>query len=149
MGQAFEVAQQDRRLKPSGKLADFVGHGCLESRAVGRNEHGWLARWAIDLIKPTLLTRPPASTICPRTPRDARGNAKEPSAERPLKPDVCGPPHEHEKRGLKGILGIVRADQKAPADSENHRPVPLDQDREGHLRARIATADKPIQKLPV
>jgi len=45
--------------------------------------------------------------------------------------DRCGFASQHQKRGLKGILGIVRVPQQAIANPQNHWPVPAHQRREG------------------
>ena len=52
------------------------------------------------------------------------GPQRDVAAERPRFLD------EDQERGLEGILGIVRILQDAPADAQDHRPVPRHQDLE-------------------
>ena len=56
---------------------------------------------------------------------------------------------QDEKRRLKGILGVVRVGQNAPAHPQDHRPVSLDQGREGQLGRLAAAGREPLQKLTV
>jgi hypothetical protein len=42
-----------------------------------------------------------------------------------------GPAHQHQKGGLKGILGRMRIAEQTPAHPKNHRPMPAHQEREG------------------
>ena len=69
----------------------------------------------------------------------------EPARERTTAPDRPGPPGEHQEHGLGGILGIMRVAQDLPADAEDHRPVTLDQGREGGL---VVPRDKEVQRWP-
>ena len=47
---------------------------------------------------------------------------------------------------MKGILGVVVVTQNLPADPLHHRPVPLDERREGRF---VATGREQVKQLPV
>jgi hypothetical protein len=47
--------------------------------------------------------------------------------------DGCGFLSQHQKRGLKGILGVLRVAKHAPADREDKSPMPLHERRKGRL----------------
>ena len=48
--------------------------------------------------------------------------------------------------GLEGVLGVVGVVQHAAADAQHHRPVPVQQGREGFL---ISAAGEPVQEVRV
>jgi hypothetical protein len=41
-----------------------------------------------------------------------------------------GSPEEDEERGLEGVLGVVGVSEKAPADTQDHGPMPSQDGRE-------------------
>ena len=47
------------------------------------------------------------------------------------------------------ILGLVRVPDQAPAEAQDHRPVPIDQDPERLLAGGVAIAPETIQELAV
>ena len=49
----------------------------------------------------------------------------------------------------KASCGVVRVRQHAAADPQHHRPVPLDQDREGQLGGLAPVGREPLQELAV
>ncbi len=53
---------------------------------------------------------------------------------------------EDEERGLEGVLGIVVVAEDAPADAQDHRPMPPDDRLERRL---IATCDEPFEQIAV
>ena len=73
----------------------------------------------------------------------------EPGTQRIPHPERPGLLDQDQERGLEGILCIVRVDQHAPADAQDHRPVPLDQDREGQLGRLAPVGREPLQELAV
>ena len=73
----------------------------------------------------------------------------EPGAERVPHPEAAGLLDQDQERGLEGILRVVRVGEHAPADAQDHRPVPLDQDREGQLGRLAAVGREPLQELAV
>ena len=73
----------------------------------------------------------------------------EPGAQRIPHPEGPGLPDQDQERRLERILGVVRVGQDAPADAQDHRPMPLDQDREGQLGRLAPIGREPLQELPV
>ena len=53
------------------------------------------------------------------------------------------------KVAWKASSRVVRVGQDAPADAQDHRPVPLDQGREGQLGRLAPAGREPLQELPV
>jgi hypothetical protein len=50
---------------------------------------------------------------------------------------------------LNGIFCVLGVAQQAPADSEDHRSVTVNQDFKSRLCGPITAGDKAIEKLPV
>ena len=79
----------------------------------------------------------------------------QPAPDRLLPAHGGGPADEDEERGLEGVLGVVLVAQDRAADAEDHRPVPLDQGREGRpgrlvpVPVPVRTAGEPAQQLAV
>jgi hypothetical protein len=73
----------------------------------------------------------------------------EPGAQGVAHPEAAGLPDQDEEGGLEGVVRVVRVVEHAPADAEDHRPVPLDQGREGQLRGLAAAGREPLQELAV
>ncbi len=57
----------------------------------------------------------------------------QPGAERVAHPERSALADEHLKRRLEGVLRLVLIPQDRPAGAKDHRPVPLDEGREGQL----------------
>jgi hypothetical protein len=77
------------------------------------------------------------------------GNAVQPARQLITPRDRRRLAREHQECGLKGILGRVPVPENAPADTQNHGPMPLHQGCERRLRGLIAARDEPIQQLGV
>ena len=59
-------------------------------------------------------------------------------------------PGQDEEGGLRGVLGLVLVAEDLAADAEDHRPMPLDQRREGGLGRRLARlVGEPAEELAV
>jgi hypothetical protein len=58
----------------------------------------------------------------------------------------AGVPGQDQERGLEGILGVVVIAQDLATHPLHHRPVPLDQRREGGF---LPTAHEPVEQLPI
>ena len=79
-------------------------------------------------------------------PRDA----EQPVADRIAAADGRGLADQQEERRLEGVGRIVRIAQDPPADAQDHRPVPLQQRREGRLGfRRVVPAEEPRQERTV
>ena len=61
-------------------------------------------------------------------------------------PDRAGLLDQDEEGGLEGVLGVVGVAQDAPADGQDHRPVPRHQRLEGR---RIALGEEAVEELRV
>ena len=61
-------------------------------------------------------------------------------------PDRAGLAGQDEERRLEGVLGVVRVAEDAPADGQDHRPVPRHQGRERRL---VAPGDEPPEQRGV
>ena len=73
----------------------------------------------------------------------------QPGSQRVAHPEAAGLAHQNQESGLKGILRVVRIGQYAPANAQDHRPMPLDQGGE-RLLGRIAPLGRePLEKLAV
>ena len=107
-----------------------------------------LARRAPSLREPSLMPAA-AGRVGPRPGRDAMRDAVQPARERVLHPERPRLAGQHEERGLEGVLGGVLVAEHAPADAEDHRPVPLHQGLEGQLGAVLVPGGEPRQQLGI
>src|SRR5262245_7393965 len=73
-------------------------------------------------------------------------DAVQPVGDHLARPNGSGLLYEHEKRGMKSILGPVMLAQHPAANAEHHRPMPAHQSFERRLIARI---DKRLQELRI
>ena len=71
-----------------------------------------------------------------RFPRRAAGHAVEPAAHERAVAQARGLAREDEEGGLEGVLRILLVAEHAPAEVEDHRPVPPHQGRESRVAAR-------------
>src|SRR5438874_2326038 len=78
--------------------------------------------------------------------RRVTSHAVEPIAKRSSAAQAGRLAHQHEKRRLKRVLGIVMMVQDPPANAQHHGGMPSDQRRKRRL---IALSDKALQKLAV
>jgi hypothetical protein len=74
-----------------------------------------------------------AGPLPPCTAGNAIGDPVQPARERASLPDRGCLAVEDKKRGLEGILGVLRIAQNVPTDPENHRTMPRN---DGGERAR-------------
>jgi hypothetical protein len=79
----------------------------------------------------------------------AEGHLVQPGAQRIAHPETAGLLDQHQEGRLKGVLRVVRVGQHAPADSQDHRSMPLEQRGEGEVGSLASAGRKPLQKLPV
>ena len=142
----LQVAEDDRRPVGLGEPGDLLGED-RPGLGPGMIRHD-LARRAAGLRESTLV---PAATggVGPRPGRDAMRDAVQPARERVLHPERPGLPGQHEEGGLEGVLGGMLVAEHAPADAEDHRPVPLHQGLEGQLGAVLVAGGEPRQELGI
>jgi hypothetical protein len=62
---------------------------------------------------------------------DTVGYSIKPTPDRLPPGNRSGLTHQNEKRGLKGIVGVMAIVQDAAADAQDHRTMPLEQSFEG------------------
>ena len=124
--------------------------------AFGGNRHnrcGGFPGKPIDLVpdvdlEPRRMLRPhaPAISLSPTgdepgrsgTGRDPAGHPVQPTGQRFPLSDRARLANQDQERRLKSVLGIVRVPQDPRRQTEDHRPVPLDQHRERRLGPRVA-----------
>ena len=129
LGQALQVAEHDRRRGTAP--------------AAGRSPRGRSAATSSSVgLRPpvarTSVRRPSARAASPGRSPSGRGwrptcHLVEPGAQGVPDPERAGPAHQHQEGGLEGVVGVVLVREDRPADAQDHRPVPLDQGREGQL----------------
>ena len=110
-----------------------------------------LARSRRDRSTSRGRSRPPSA----RVPPTGRGHACRPTrrggprrgatAPTSRRPERAAPAHQDQERGLERVLGVVLVAEDGPADPQDHRPVPLDQDREGQLGRLVAPRREALQ----
>ena len=149
MGQALEIAEDDRRQVLLRQPADFLVERRQQLDPVGGRFRG--DRFASERYGP----HPGALGARLGLGGDSSGHAIQPAAQRVSHPDRSSPAHQHEERRLKGVLNVVRVGQGAPADAQDHRPMPRHQGRERRLGGergvlrRGTPGQEPIQQLRV
>ncbi len=80
---------------------------------------------------------------------DSPRHAMEPRAERLANPDRVALAHEHQERGLKCVVGVMRVADHAAAKAQDHRPVAFDQNAERLLARRTPVRPKALEQLAV
>ena len=125
LGQSRDLFADDRR--DVVRVAGSVGGGLVGHRG-----------------SPPLVL-PASGGVRPGPRRDPRGRAEQPARHRLPLLDRARPPDQCEERRLKGILGVVRVVEHAPAEPQHHRPVP----RHQRLERRILAVEEPPQQLAV
>jgi hypothetical protein len=61
-------------------------------------------------------------------------------------PDRGGAAGQHEEGRLRGVLGLMLVADDLPTEAHDHRPMSLDQGREGVL---IALGGELLEELPI
>jgi hypothetical protein len=107
---------------------------------------GFWRRCGVGHVGHLLLAGPPSRRGGPRFQGGAVGDAVQPVADPLALPDAGGLAGEDKKRGLKGVLSVVRVARHAAANAQHHRPMPAEQRLERRL---VAPGDKAFQQLPV
>jgi hypothetical protein len=143
VGTALDVAQHDRHPEAVGEAVDLrVDHG-------GELIAAELVPVRIPHRNRPPLGRPPPTGRHAGADRGAAGDPMEPRTERVAHPERAGLPHQDQKGGLEGVLGVVVVAEDRAADPPDHRPVPLDQGREGRLGRLAAAGGESLQQLTV
>ena len=76
-------------------------------------------------------------------------HAMQPGSQRVPHPEPASFLNQHQERGLKRVLSVVRVAREMTAHSHDHRAVPFDQGCEGTF-GRVAVAGRePFQQLGV
>ena len=103
---------------------------------------------AMSSLKET-WSRRRSSGPTPRAAGDPAGDAVEPRADRVANPDGVALAHEHQERGLHGIIGVMGIRNEAAAEGQHHWPVPLEENAEGLLAGGARIAVEALEKLGV
>jgi hypothetical protein len=85
----------------------------------------------------------------PRLPRRSKGYSVEPLSQKVRLVDRAGPPGQDQERSLERILGGVSVAYDLLTNAQNHRPMSLDQGREGNFSVFVAIGDESRQQLAV
>jgi hypothetical protein len=143
-GVSFEVTEHERRAVRLAQAAELLVEHAAEvvrrlDDAGGRGDFGGRL----------VLVRPSPARRAPDLSGGAEGDAVEPASARGPVPDRAGLAEQDEEGRLKGVLDVVRVAQGVPADAEDHRPVPVDQGREGGFRGLAASCEEAVEQLSV
>ena len=71
--------------------------------------------------------------------RDSKRHPEEPARQRIAPPDRARLLGQDQKRRLRRVLSVVKVAQHLAADTQNHRPVAVDQRGEGIGRVGVAS----------
>ncbi len=146
---AFVQSQQSGRIGPAAAL-QFAQHHRLAilawqplQRSVEQRQpvarrirHASRLRHAFD----QLLALPQARSPAQRLPGRAPGDGAEPIHQFCLTANRSRPANQHQKRGLKGVVGIRGRAEHPPAHGPHHRPMTAQQFLEGRFIALVAKA---------
>ncbi len=142
--------QDHRGAESFGEAVHLVDQRGIVDLRLGRHRGSRFIVQGSALDAELLQMAPPPGTVDPRPCRHPAGDAEEPAAHRIPVPDGPGLAHQDQEGRLKGIVGVVRVAQFAPADAQHHRAVTVDQRREGGLRGRgIIPGQKSFQELTI
>ena len=142
VGPSFEVAEDHRSAEAFWETLDFFVQDRAEVVEIVMAAFG--IRDGSQSFMTSLTSRGGACAECGLV-----GNAMEPRSERLFHPEPACFFHKDKERGLKRILRIVLIDENVPADSQDHRPVPLDERGERQFRGLAAIGHESFEKLAV
>ncbi len=152
MGQPFQIAQHHSLAVLLRQAADlFMEHPVRIIERAGDPVSLAVFGLRRHLGVPPLVTLP-SRLSRPRAGGHAQRHAVEPRTDRAVSADRLSAARQDQERRLKGILGPVRIAQHRAAGTQNHRPMALDQSREGDFGGIIfcaAPAGKPLQEFAV
>ena len=149
MGQALEIAEDNRCAKPVRQPGELVVEDCgvlvpLHGRFNRLVGHEGRARPGRPVTVALLGLVPPRQSGnglagCPD------GHAVEPVAQQLRVAKAPCLASQDEEDGLERVLGEVRIAQVITANAQDHRPVPRHQCGEGILGLRAATLGEPFE----
>ncbi len=96
-----------------------------------------------------LLPCPPPCRAAACVLGGAEGHSVEPARQRLAAPDGGRLTSQDQKRCLEGIFRVVGVAQEPPANSHDHRAMPLNQHGERLFGGLIAAGDEPVKQLAV
>ena len=139
---AFEVAKHKGRLELCRQALDLGAQRRLDVAP------GFFRHALSSLCHGACLSIPglPPGRVAAGAQRDAVSNAVQPARQGIVLANGTRLASENDERRLEGILGILTAGQRAPADIPDHPLMPAQQFREGVL-ATIVQVE--VQKLPI
>ena len=98
----------------------------------------------VQPLRPGPFASTPSPGVDLGTHRDASGDAVEPGSQYVALADRPGLLDQDQEGGLKGVGDVVRVIQDAPADAQDHRPMPMEDRLEGRL---VAMGEESLQEL--
>jgi hypothetical protein len=140
VGPAFEETEDDCGPVRIGQAIDLVVEHRADVEQIDVGSRGGNRFGAGRLAEVT------ASGVGPGSPGDAVGDAIEPVAEQVALTERIGLLDQHEKRGLEGVIDVVRVVEQGAADSEHGCAVACDDCLEGGV---VTMRDEPIEELPL
>ena len=136
VGQALQVAEDDRQTVLRREPLDLIVKHRREVKLVGITE----GSAAGTPLRCSCFRRRAEADLAAEATRQATPCSQLATESRLL--NRAGPPDQNQERRLEGILCVVRVAKDAVADTQDHRPVPLDQHRERQLGGLITPAKK-------
>ncbi len=91
----------------------------------------------------------PSGSIDSRACRYPASHAVKPATDGLERPERFTAPHKHQECRLESVCDVGLVAKRVAADSQNHGPVPQDQNLEGCVRGRAAAIREPLEQLAV
>ena len=148
LGQSLPVAERHHRAVFLREPPDFLLNDRAEFGTVWLPCSDWIDRLH-DPQGPPPFGRAAPGRVDPRSRRHPARHAVKPASQRLEPANRTAPPHQHQERRLKSILGVGRIAQHVAANPQNHRPMAQDQNLKSRLGRRITPARKPLEKLSI
>ncbi len=92
---------------------------------------------------------PPHDRGITRPAGNPHGDSEKPTRQRVVVPDRPCPAKENQKRGLEGILGVMRIVEFLPANVQNHGTMAFDQEGKGRFGVPPIGGQEPLEKLAI
>jgi hypothetical protein len=140
---AFQIAEHDGYAVSVRQAVKLLVHG--RHQPVSLNANGPVDRY----LGQSSLERPPTDFLGPGLPRSSAGDSVQPGTQGITDPERATLAYQDQERCLKGVHRLMVIAEDSSTGAENHRPVSIDQDREGELGGLAATGREPLEKLPV
>ena len=142
-GAAFQIAEHNGYAEAVRQAIQLLMHGRRQPvPIIGNNP-------VERHLGQSSLECPAAARVGPGSPRGSAGDTVQPRAQGIAHPERSALADQDQERRLEGVHRLVVIAENAASGAENHRPMPLDQDREGQLGRLAPAGREPLEKLPV